>query len=287
MDYNIINVLPRLKSCEEKAVNEWYDDFDNLLKIGKIYDTETAYRLAYLVSEGTARQAIRESYHTMGTFPTLAQLKKSLLETKELTEIEIYDKLKSLAIKKEEDLTAFNKIYLELYSKVNKTFKGGITVKDYLRSIKGRKEACRAVLYDECTTIEDAIQSVGKVQKILEFENEITGNEEEERNDHITLSSFKKRYNWNSNMDCYPSQDKQNNKIKAFFKGQEINSNKVADAIPVLANSKLVCFRCKEEGHKYFRCPYSDEKLLELLTKRLKANKKDTTPTPETKEQKN
>ena len=50
MDYNIISVLPRLKSKEKETVNKWYDEFDNVIKMERITDVETIYRLVYLVT---------------------------------------------------------------------------------------------------------------------------------------------------------------------------------------------------------------------------------------------
>jgi len=48
MDYGIINVLPRLKDVDRKYVERWYEDFSNLMELGKITEDETRYRLAYL-----------------------------------------------------------------------------------------------------------------------------------------------------------------------------------------------------------------------------------------------
>jgi len=50
MDYNIISVFPRLKSKEKETVNKWYDEFDNVIKMERITDVETIYRLVYLVT---------------------------------------------------------------------------------------------------------------------------------------------------------------------------------------------------------------------------------------------
>jgi len=79
MDYNIISVLPRLKSKEKEMVNKWYDDFDNVIKMGRITDVETIYRLVYLVTEGEVRSIIQELNNSLEGYPTLLQMKKSLL----------------------------------------------------------------------------------------------------------------------------------------------------------------------------------------------------------------
>jgi len=76
-------------------------------------------------------------------------MKKALLTANESTKTNIYDKVKNLTIKIDEELEDFNRKYLELYQKVNEDLKSGIKVKDFLKSIKTRKGACHAVLYDE------------------------------------------------------------------------------------------------------------------------------------------
>jgi len=43
MDYNILRVFPRLRTCETEEINTWYGDFDNIIKMAKITDTETIY----------------------------------------------------------------------------------------------------------------------------------------------------------------------------------------------------------------------------------------------------
>lgn len=58
---------------------------------------------------------------------------------------------------------------MELYKKVSDDLKG-VKVKDYLKSIRTSREACRIVIYNECKTIEDVIKSAERVQKEAEFE---------------------------------------------------------------------------------------------------------------------
>jgi len=263
MDYNILRVLPRLRTCETEEINTWYGDFDNIIKMAKITDTETIYRLAYSVAEGEARKRLQESHRTLGFFPTLVQIKKYLIETKEPTEIDIYDKLKNISIKEDEELEDYNKTYLELYQKVNDNLKPGIKVSDYLKSIRTRMEACRAVLYDECDSIEDAIKTTNKIQKIREFELGLQrmGGDEYEKTNPIPI--FKRITTGRS----YSRNFYNNNSGKVTYPNQLQITN-----VPVLSNHKLICYRCKEEGHKVFQCPYSDEQLIDILSKRVHNN---------------
>ncbi|KAL6636234.1 hypothetical protein U3516DRAFT_836829 [Neocallimastix sp. 'constans'] len=135
MDYNIINILPTLDSTDKQEVIRWYEDVDAILKVAKITDSEVIYQLAYLSSHGEARKAIKEIKEISRSFPSLAQLRKGLLGRKKLSKIELYDHLKNITIKRDEELEDFNKYYLQMYQQIDAKFKEGITVMDYLKSI--------------------------------------------------------------------------------------------------------------------------------------------------------
>ena len=173
--------------------------------------------------------------------------------------------MKNLSIKIDEELEDFNRKYLELYQKVSDDLKSGIKVKDYLKSIKTRKEACHAVLYDECETIEEAIKSASKVQKLLEFEKEMNSEEVSSSKEIVHLGN--KKFKVFSPIHSFP----EGGKVLRYMKGKNTVSNEdEKKRIPVMASSKLYCYRCKEEGHKLYQCPYSDEELIQILTKRIK-----------------
>jgi len=135
MDYNIINILPILDSTDKQEVIRWYEDVDAILKVAKITDPEVIYQLAYLSSHGEARKAIKEIKEISRSFPSLAQLRKGLLGRKKLSKIELYDHLKNITIKRDEELEDFNNNYLQMYQQIDAKFKEGITVMDYLKSI--------------------------------------------------------------------------------------------------------------------------------------------------------
>jgi len=263
MDYSLINVLPHLDSIQEEDVKEWYDNFDNIIKMARIDDTETVYRLTYMISEGEARKRLKEWVPNDGEYPTLPQIKKFLIDTKKLSKTEIYDRVKGMTIQKDQDIEDFNKVYLELYNQVSKEMKEGIQVRDYLKSIKSRRGACRAIFYDECKTIEEAMRSAEKVQKLLEFERtNLEIKENEPRTTTWPLSGSHHRPDQKKQTDPYSTP-------KNFIYRSQWKENK---SVPVLANTKLHCYRCKEEGHKVYQCPYNDEELLTILTQRI-ANK--------------
>jgi len=81
MDFKLLPFLPRLKDTDKETVFKWYDDFENLMCLGKIYDTEIRYRTVLLVSEGEARQVVKNLKEGMreGFFPTLIQIRRALI----------------------------------------------------------------------------------------------------------------------------------------------------------------------------------------------------------------
>ena len=127
--------MPTLDSTDKQEVIRWYEDVDAILKVAKITDSEVIYQLAYLSSHGEARKAIKEIKEISRSFPSLAQLRKGLLGRKKLSKIELYDHLKNITIKRDEELEDFNKYYLQMYQQIDAKFKEGITVMDYLKSI--------------------------------------------------------------------------------------------------------------------------------------------------------
>ena len=143
----------------------------------------------------------------------------------------------------------------------------GIKVNDYLKSIRTRVDACRAVIYDECTTIEEAIKTTNKIQRIREFEQGLNGVRSSNK---ASFSSIRKLSNkdlstWKMKTNFQVNSDKFNNGLP-----REYPLKSITNSIPVLANQTLKCFRCKESGHKVIQCPYSDEELIEILSKRVR-----------------
>ena len=276
MDYGIINVLPRLKDVDRKSVERWYEDFCNLMELGKITEDETRYRLAYLVSEGEARKTIAKLKEESSTFPKLEQIKTTLLEATQLTKMEIYDKIKALVIQDNQSIPEFNKDYLDLYGRVSDDLKDGIRIADYLHAIGPRPEACHAVVYDGVKTIEEACKSAEKIQKLLDFDRE-RGNQVRNHIESPLLPPFIKPYR-PVEVTSGKHYQKEEADTPRLFQNYSSNNRRKSSTpnVPVLyhtANSK--CYRCGEEGHKGYNCPYDDESLLKLLTQRVNKQKKE------------
>jgi len=300
MDYNIINILPTLDSTDKQEVIRWYEDVDAILKVAKITDPEVIYQLAYLSSHGEARKAIKEIKEISRSFPSLAQLRKGLLGRKKLSKIELYDHLKNITIKRDEELEDFNNNYLQMYQQIDAKFKEGITVMDYLKSIRYRREACRVVLLDDCSTIEEATKSAEKAQKLWEFENSLEeetrrtftkGYKARTRSQTFYSNNFEngeekkivtRKYNLSSDYEgpkrefgekgIYYNKNP-NVREKSFYQDYyNKNSREIQKEIPILKTASIICYRCQEPGHKVYQCPYSNEELIQVLSNRIKKN---------------
>ncbi len=283
MDYSIINVLPHLNSLEEKKVCKWVDDFDNLMKLSGISDKEKQYRLAFLVSEEEAREKIVELKQGMGEeYPSLNQIKDKLLGIKSLSKIEIYDKLKTMVIKKEENIKDFNKTYLELYNKIDQELKVGIKVEDYLHAIDSRTEACYTVIFDEADTIDKACKAAEKAENLKNYRQ---SRQEKQKSSGFTFGS-----NFRKDIPFIPGTfTKYHNEMThtpKFLSLKSTGDSKQNVSTPVFAH-KLTCYRCGEEGHKGYKCPYSDEELVKILTKRLEDKKLESKSAENSPTQKN
>jgi len=285
-DYkNIISILPTLTSLNRDDVQNWYNDFDDILKLYDVHDADNQYRLVRLKLKGEPKEALLKLKEESGDeYPNLEQIKDALLSTTTLTDIELYDQLKAMTIKPTTNIRDFNKEYLGIYNQLGEEFKRGIKVKDYLKSIRSRKEHCRTVLYDEAATIEEACKSSEKVQSIMDYEKEI------EELDRPSLSYENKKNRWPGPTNFYNRESK-NAPPKYFYqKGesyeQQDTRNSRPSTVPVLQGKKqYVCLRCGEEGHKGFQCPYDDATLVKVLTERLQ--KETKTQMTKEKEQKN
>ena len=276
MDTKIISVLPKLDSTTEEEVNNWYNDIDNVMRLFNITEAEKQYRLSLISAEGEPKTIINELGKKRSKFPTLPDIRKALLEKKTLSMTDKYDNLKAIVIQEEENICEFNKNYKQLYKEISDELKPGIKVTDYLKSIRSRKEACRAVVYEGAETIEEACKAAEKVQRILEYEK---SQEEQESDVYKKKSSYlpiglpyeiskKKKDQQEQKTRFY------NNKGYSGPKSSYNEKETIKPAVPIMGSKpKITCYRCNQEGHKGYQCPVDDESLLKLLMARMKMNK--------------
>eukprot|EP00833_Pecoramyces_ruminatium_P008297 jgi/Orpsp1_1/1182329/evm.model.c7180000080848.1 len=186
----------------------------------------------------------------------------------------------NLTIKDNEELEDFNCNYLQLYQQIDAKLKDGITVQDYLKSIRTRKEVCRIVLLDQCTTIEEAIKSAEKILKVWEFES-LFSEENKPTYRGYQSHSYDKNYSIKDSgkVDYKKFPQKKLNKEKGTYFNKYSNdkensgypssyiknANILKKEIPVLSNTTIQCYRCQESGHKVSQCPYDDEELIQIL----------------------
>lgn len=271
MDYALIGVLPKVSELDKALVEKWYDDFQNLMEIGKVVDDEMKYRLAYLVSDGAARDEIKKLRDNNTGYPSLQQIRDALLKVNTLTEIETYDKIKDITISPKQTITEFNEEYLGLYNQVSDNLKNGIKVSDYLKSISNRREACYAVLYDGASTIEEACTSAEKIQRVQDYEK--LRSDLKDSNSKPFARNPPRRNPHDPIQDPDPSTTIRKFPFPGPFRAPT-SGNERSKYVPVLNNTSnsatIICYRCGEEGHKGYRCPYNDEQLVKLLNDRLK-----------------
>ena len=282
MDYSIIQVLPHLNTLDKEHVKKWAQEFDNLTKLAEIYDDEKLYRLAYQVTDGEARKTLTELKEELGDeYPTFDDITDALLKVKDLTKIEKYDMLKTMVIDRAESIKEFNKTYLELYDSMDDGFKQGIKVTDYLNSIYPRSDACCAVIYDEADSIEKACKSAERAETLLEYKQRRNNRKNNYPPFNMVKYQEEETHNNPPNFQRYGISSRFINQTP---KPSTAGNERFKHATPVLYQSML-CYRCGEEGHKGYKCPYSDEQLIKILQdkvdkKKQESQEKETTTTP-------
>jgi len=167
-----------------------------------------------------------------------------------------------------------NNNYLQMYQQIDVKFKEGITVMDYLKSIRYRRETCWVVPLDECSTIEEATKSAEKAQKLWEFENSFEeetgrfftkGYKARTRSQTFYSNNFEngvekkiftRKFSLSSDYEGPKEeflgkrnllQQKPNAREKSFYQDYyNKNSREIQKGIPVLKAASIICYRCQE-----------------------------------------